>query len=443
MARRAVGRLMPRTLPNARHVARREYLQRVRSRAFLISTAILAVVALAVGLSPVAIRALDREATTRVAVHVKATDLAIDPIAAANVVLNAGALTLQDEGKRAYGLELAPDLDAAIEGVRAGRYAGVLVIDRAPSGKLAYEYVANASPAGRQATIMKLAAVWVSIQDGLERSGLATSVTGGPYEAFTVMPADPAGGPPPNEPQAVGQYLIATALIILIFITVMTYGMWVAVSVVEEKNSRVMELMLSSSTPSQMLAGKVVGVGGAGLTQYLAILGAAVAAILLQAPLERVLLGESQAGDSPLSGLTVEILLAFVGFFILGFLLYALLYAAAGSLVSRQEDVQQVAMPMIVLALAGYFLASIATTSIESSWVAPLSFVPFFSPYLMLARVIFGTARPWEVGVAVALLIATIAVAAWFAGRIYRAGVLMYGQRPSLRSFAHAFRLSR
>ncbi len=430
-------------LLNARHVARREYLQRVRSRVFVISTAILALVALAVGLSPVAIRALDRQATAELAVHVRATDLGIDPVAAANVVLNAGALTLQDEGKRVYAIELAPDLDAAVAAVRDGRYVGVLVIDRGPSGKLSYELIANVSAAGRQATIMKLAAVWVSIQDGLERAGLSTSGSGGPYESFTVTPAGPTAASPPNEPQAAGQYIIATALIILIFITVMTYGMWVAVSVVEEKNSRVMELMLSSSTPSQMLAGKVVGVGGAGLTQYVAILGAAVVAILLQAPLERVLLGASQAGDSPLSGLTIGILLAFVLFFSLGFLLYALLYAAAGSLVSRQEDVQQVAMPMIMLALAGYFLASIATTTIEASWVAPLSFVPFFSPYLMLARIAFGTVQPWEVALSIAILLVTIAAAAWFAARVYRAGVLMYGQRPSLRSFAHAFRLSR
>jgi len=429
-------------LPNALHVARREYLQRVRSRAFVVSTAILALVALGVGLSPVALRAVDRAATTRLAIHVEAGDLAIDPVAMANVVLNAGALTLQDEGKRAYDIELAAELDSALAGLRNGRFIGVLVIDRVTDGRLSYELLSNVSPAGRQATILKLAAVWISIQDGLQRAGLAPSATGGPFESFTVRPADPASPTEPNEPQAVGSVLVATALIILIFITVMTYGMWVAVSVVEEKSSRVMELMLSASTPSQMLAGKVAGVGSAGLTQYGAILVAGIGAILLQQPVERLLFGATQPGDSPLSGLTPPILVAFVGFFALGFLLYSLLYAAAGSLVSRQEDVQQVAMPMIVLALAGYLAASIATTSIEASWVAPLSFVPFFSPYLMLARIVFGNAQAWEVAVAVGLLVASIAVATWFAARVYRIGVLMYGQRAGIRSFARAFRRS-
>ena len=427
-------------LSNAVHVARREYGQRVRSRAFLVSTAILALVALGVGLSPVALRALDREATTKLAIHVSATDLLIDPVAAANVVLNAGALTLQDEGKRAYDIVSVPDLDAAVADVRAGRFVGVLVIDRAADGKLSYELISNVSPAGRQATILKLAAVWVSIQDGLQRSGLAPSTSGGPYAAFDVTPADTSSRSAPSEPQAVASELIAYALVILIFFTVMTYGMWVAVSVVEEKSSRVMELMLSASTPSEMLAGKVVGIGGAGLTQYLAILATAVGAILLQGPLEGLLFGGARPGDSPLSGLTPVILVAFVVFFALGFLLYALLYAAAGSLVSRQEDVQQVAMPMIVLALAGYVAASIATMSIEADWVAPLSFVPFFSPYLMLARIVFGQAQAWEVAIAVALLVGSIALTTWFAARVYRVGVLTYGQRAGLRSFIDAFR---
>jgi hypothetical protein len=125
-------------------------------------------------------------------------------VAATNVVLNAGALTLQDEGKRVYDIELAPDLDAAVAAVRDGKSVGVLVIDRGPTGKLSYELIANVSPAGRQATIMKLAAVWVSIQDGVERSGLTTSGSGGPYESFTVTPParPPAARPTSHRPPA-------------------------------------------------------------------------------------------------------------------------------------------------------------------------------------------------------------------------------------------------
>ncbi len=430
--------------PNALLIARREYVQRVRTRAFGLSTVVLAFVAVAVGLSPIAVRALDREAVTRISIHVTAPDLRVDPVAATNTVLNAGALSAGDVGRRSYGVTLATDLDKARAAVRDGRSSGVLIVGRAADGRLTFQFAADVSPAGRLATIVKLAAVWLAIQDGLERAGLGPSTGEGPYERFDVVPVKPAtGGPPPGEIQSFGQSLVATILIILIFITVMTYGMWIAVSVAEEKNSRVMELMLGAATPAQLLAGKVAGVGAAGLTQYGVIVGTAVAALGVQRPVEALLLGDRATEGGPFSGLTVGVLAAFLCFFVLGFTLYALLYAAAGSLVSRQEDTQQVAMPMIVLAMIGYFAASIALQSMEAAWVAPLSYVPFFAPYLMVGRITMGRVEPWEVGLSIALLVGTIAVATWAAARIYRAGVLLYGQRPGLRTFVAAVRTPR
>jgi ABC-2 type transport system permease protein len=155
--------------------------------------------------------------------------------------------------------------------------------------------------------------------------------------------------------------------------------------VAEEKSSRVMELMLNAATPGEMLAGKVLGVGGAGLTQLAAIVLPAAIVVALQVPLTRLVLGED-AADTPLAGLTPSILVAFVVFFLLGFLLTALVYAAAGSLVSRQEDVQQVALPMLMISFVAYFAAFFASGAPGAAWVAPLSWVPFFSPYVMLAR---------------------------------------------------------
>src|SRR5665811_620544 len=130
--------------------------------------------------------------------------------------------------------------------------------------------------------------------------------------------------------------------------------------------------------------------GAAGLTQYAAIVAPAVPALLIQAPLAQLLLGDGAADDGPLVGLTGGILLAFGVFFLLGFALSALLYAAAGSLVSSQEDVQQVALPMLLLSFGGYIAAAIATNAPDAAWVAPLSLVPFFSPYLMLVRLMVG-----------------------------------------------------
>ncbi len=430
-------------MPNALLVARREYIVRVRSRAFVISTIILALIAFAAGIAPAVLAALDREATTKIAIHVDAPDLAIDPVGAANTVLNAGALQAGDSARRSFDISLAPDLARARVDLNAGRYAGILVIGRAASGKLTFDYISDIAPGGRQAVIMQLAAVWIAIEDGLQRSGLAPSTGGGgPYESFVVDAPDSTTPSQPTEVQSVARLIVATVLIILIFITAMTYGMWIAVSVAEEKNSRVMDLMLSAASPVEMLAGKVLGVGAAGLTQYAAIVGTALVGLLSSQAVEAALVGDGGPGGA-LEGLTVGILAAFLVFFVLGFALNALLYAAAGSLVSRQEDVQQVAMPMIVLSMVGYFLSSFAIQAIDSSWVAPLSFVPFFAPYLMLARLTVGRVEPWELALAIAILLGSIIVAVGFAARVYRAGVLLYGQRPGLRSFYRALRLAK
>ncbi len=442
MTARDPGRSARSSAANALLIARREYLQRVRSRAFLVSTAIIALVAFLVGLAPVGIRLLDKEASSRIAIYVATPDFRIDAVAQANVALNGSALSGSGASK-GFDIVAAIELPAARAQVERGELLGVLIIDRDPTGKLTFEYAANVSPAGRQATLMNIAAFWIGIQDALARSGQTTDDI---YASFTVTPAGKAGEPavpPPSETQAVDRTIVAWVLIILIFITVMTYGMWIAVSVAEEKSSRVMELILSAATPGQMLAGKVIGVGGAGLTQYGSVLLFGLLALGLQEPISGVVLGDRAGEGPPLQAFSPGVLLAFGALFMSGFALYSFLYAAAGSLVSRQEDVQQVAMPMILLSMGGYFLASFAVGGVESSWVVPLSFVPFFAPYLMLVRIILSGVGPLEILASLAILLATTAVAGWLAARVYRAGVLLYGQRPGLRAFVAAARSPR
>jgi ABC-2 type transport system permease protein len=193
-----------------------------------------------------------------------------------------------------------------------------------------------------------------------------------------------------------------------------------------------MELMVSAASSGQMLTGKVAGVGAAGLTQYAVIVAAGLLATQVQGPILDAVLGPDGSAAGGGGGLTLPILGTFLVFFLLGFLLYAFLYAAAGSLVSRQEDIQMIAGPMLGLSIVGYFAASIAITSIDAPWVAPLSYVPFFSPWLMVARVTLSHVDAWEVSLAIGLLLGAIGLSLAVAARVYRAGVLLYGQRPSL-----------
>ena len=156
------------------------------------------------------------------------------------------------------------------------------------------------------------------------------------------------------------------------------------------------------------------------------------------------MLGESAAAAAPsASGLTPEILGAFAVLFVLGFLLYAVLYAAAGSLVSRMEDINSVVAPMTLVGMVGYFIAVYTSSGLipaDAGWVVVLSYVPFLSPYLMLSRVTTGLAGPVDLALASGLLIVAIVICLWVAARIYAAGVLTYGQKPSARAlFTAAF----
>jgi ABC-2 type transport system permease protein len=132
--------------------------------------------------------------------------------------------------------------------------------------------------------------------------------------------------------------------------------------------------------------------------------------------------------------------------FVLGFLLYAMLFAAAGSLVSRQEDVSQMVMPMTLVVCGAYLVAlyaSLGSIDINAGWVVALSWVPFLSPYLMLSRLNAGSAASIDVAVAMLLLVGAIVLMTWVAARIYAAGVLLYGQKPSLRGMWRALREAR
>lgn len=157
------------------------------------------------------------------------------------------------------------------------------------------------------------------------------------------------------------------------------------------------------------------------------------------------MLGDAGGLSLP-TGLTPAILLIFSVYFVLGFLLYAVLIAAAGSLVSRQEDVSQVITPMTLVSTAGYLIgmyASIGIVDARAPWVVSLSWVPFLSPYMIFGRLSAGEAGPVDIVGTVALMVVTIAAAAWVAARIYSAGVLMYGQRPGLRRMWKALREAR
>ena len=430
--------------PNAWYISIREYRSRVSSRSFVIGTLILAVLAFAATQTPILLDLAQSSSQTKVEVVVRGSGLPTDAQTVLDQALN-GTPAPEPGQHKSYALTwLAGDqLSSAQQDLERGKFDALLIVDRdATSHDLAFTLRTDMPSDGRATQSIGNAVSSLAIEDRLVRAGTSTAALLAPTK-WEVLPINPSGAATVNSiDQVVSSTLLSTGLVILIFMAIITYGTWVAMSVAEEKGSRVMELMLNATTPLQMLAGKVIGNGAAGLTQYGVVIGAVLAGLVAQGPVHHAVLGGSDSGVA-LSGLTGPLLASFMVLFALGFLLYSLLYAALGSLVSRQEDVQSATSPLMMLVMVGYFLSIIAIQAITETWVVILSFVPFFSPYLMLARVAGGHVELWEFGLSVVLMLVSIAVALFLAARIYSAGVLLYGQRVGIRQVFRAARVSR
>ena len=428
--------------PNAGIVARREYRDRVRSPLFVASTVILMGLAMLVALAPIAIRYLDRQTVTRIAVVSSEAALAASAVSSVDSLLNRPPTGSGDTGwQKPFAIEATDDPARAEADLRRGALGGIMIMDRLPSGQIDVTFRTNGTPDAVRSQLIGFAAIAVSIYDW---TASRTIDSGRAFQApaYRVdgINAATEGGVALNAQQSASRSFLGIVFVVLLFITVVIYGMWVATGVASEKSSRVMELMISAASPRQMLTGKVVGIGAAGLTQYVAIAAPALILIAFQDRIAAAVLGPSWAEGAPLVGLSPALLAGYGVFFLLGFVLFALIYAAMGSFVSRPDDLQTLSLPLSLVAMIGYLTAIVALGGAGGGWVMVASFTPPFSPFVMLARLMVSAVEPWELVVSIGLLVAAIAVVAVIATRMYAAGVLLYGQRPGLRAFIAAAR---
>ncbi len=243
-----------------------------------------------------------------------------------------------------------------------------------------------------------------------------------------------------GETREQGQALIvAIAMVVILYVTLLAYGQRTMRSVMEEKTSRVMEILLSSIQPFQLLAGKILGIAAVGLTQFLiwAISGGLLAAYGLT--MARMF----SPGTSHFTlHIPAALLVFMVVYFIGGYFLYSSIYAAIGAMVSTEQDAQQLQMPVMVLLIAGFILFEVVLPDPNAPAAVALSIIPFFSPMLMVMRIGLQTPPAWQIAVSLAVLAATVVVVVYITARLYRVGVLMYGKRPSLVEIVRWFRYS-
>ena len=217
--------------------------------------------------------------------------------------------------------------------------------------------------------------------------------------------------------------IFSIILLMILYISILMWGQMVMTSVIEEKTSRVVEVMASGVTPTTLLAGKLLGVGAAGLTQFLVwSLSLFVVSVATAGPM---------LGSLSMPEITPLMLVSFVLFFVLGFLFYASLYAAIGAAVNTVQEAQNFVWPVMMPIILAMVCFPAALEAPDGALAVTMSMVPGMSPLIMFLRIVVLTPPLWQIGLSIGLLGLGIVGVVWVASRVYRVGILMYGKRPT------------
>ena len=376
-------------------VARREILVRVRSHVFA-ATTVGMVAAVLIGIS---IASRFAGSPPAVQVGFAGGSQALEQGFAANAAYLGATVAVSEVADEATGR--AEVIDGTLDALVSGSATSPTVV------------VKDATPDSIDS------AVWLAAEAvRLSEAGLS------PAAITSTMVAVPVERLQPSDPQTTQNVIGALATAILLFVSLSAYGNFVAQGVIEEKSTRMMEIMLATVRPSQLLAGKVIGIGLVGFAQMACVGVAAVVIVAL-------------THFASIPALGVATILSDLLWFVLGFLLYATGYAAFASLVSRQEEAAAAAAPITVLLSGAYILMFFALPDPAAPWVTVVSFLPPLSPIFMAIRMASGDLPPWQLAVAVALTVASIAGLTSLAGRVYANAALHTGKRMQ---FLEAFR---
>ena len=386
-----------------RLVAWREMLTRFRSKAYRIATGLMVAGVVALSVLP---SFAGSDAPRTIA------------LVSGDATLKAQVTAAAAAAGAAVGVEVVTDRDAAQQGLTDGRY-DALVRPR-PGGRLAVAVVSRLDVPLRAAleSVARQRALRAEVAaSGIDPDRVDAAVAKAGIDLVRLRPGRE------YDPERVGLGMFAG---ILVYIALLLYGQQVAQGVVEEKSSRIVELLLTAIRPWQLMVGKVVGIGLVGLIQL--GLTSSVGVVLGTAT-------DSVHLDASIAAGTAAWTLVW---FILGFAAYALLFAAVGALVSRQEEVGGVSSPVLIVIIAPYVLGvSVLPGDPDNSLVAALSMIPVFSPTLMPMRVALGVPG-WQLAVSVVAMLGLIAGLVWLAGRVYGNAVLRTGTRVRLRDALRA-----
>ena len=389
-------------------IAKREYTERIKTRAFLIAT-ILIPVLMGGGVFGIAALASRSKTTSHIAVLATERQTAAD---------------LKQE------LENGKDSKMTVDILPASTAHGLLDKQIADKQLDGYLVITPAVAAGERPTfdftphsaadIATITAIQEALNAVLTRESLADKGVSGAEIAALMEPATlniiERNG---KHGDSKTSFYVAYVLFFLMYMVVLLYGMNVARSIIEEKTSRVFEVLLATITPEELLAGKILGVGAVGLTQVgiWMIAAGAVAA---------------RAGAA--SGITISAAQAifFIVYFVLGYALYSSVAAALGAMTNSEQELQQLNMFLMMPLFFSMLMLVPVVTNPNSILSRIVSEIPFCAPLLMELRISVSMPQPWEIALSIGLILVTIYAVLWVSSRIYRVGILMYGKKPNL-----------
>ena len=434
-------------------VIRREYLERVKTKAFWISTLLVPIFLGAVMIIPAwlasrgggtfTIAVLDL--TGRFAEPIK---VELDEMLGRKASTAAQALEetgmMHGEQAEAIGemteesilklelvtLEVGNDPEAARErakqGIQNSEFDGLLVLPATLPDEGQAEYVSPNVSTFQMLSVLERSVNNVMVADRLTTAGLDPEAVGELTRRVDLRTMKLGAKGQETHDQGQG-FMISYVFMMIIYMTVLMYGMYVMRGVLEEKSSHIVEVIISTVKPFELMLGKILGIGAVGLTQFLLW---SLMMVAISAPGAASALG---MGGLELPAVPAIQLIFFVVYFVLGFLLYGTLYAGIGAAFDTEQEAQNFQGVITMFLVVPLVLMMYILNQPDAPLSVALSLFPFFTPMLMFLRMTLTPVPAIQLAASVAIMSATIVVAAWLVGKIYRVGILMHGSKPKLK----------
>jgi ABC-2 type transport system permease protein len=422
-------------------VIKREYLERVRSKWFLIATLFGPIFFSAIIIVP-AWLASRSKVTSDIynIVILDATGSGFGHRLAVNIAGDSTNPTRMPTVTNVAPSGLTPAESLATRQVMDNTRNGYVVIDQQTLAGEAARY------AGRNATsIADMERIKTAIRETILASRLEkVGLDNAQMKEITFIPLDFSAERITEKGRAgsgMASVLFGFAIGFLLYISIVIYGQTIMSGVLEEKTTRVAEVVMSSVSTDTLLAGKVLGVGAVGLTQQIIWIVVTYVLLKLRSPI-MARLGAPSANFT-LPAISLGAGLIFLLFFLLGFIFYSSLYAAVGSSVNSESEARQAASPLMILIVSTAVFIQPVLLNPTGTTARVLSLVPVSSPIIMPIRMAVTGVPPLELAASLGLLAVGCIAALWLASRIYRVGLLMYGKRPTMREMARWVTYSR